>query len=391
MGFLNSLHLNLIGYGGAWNAARRIAESIELQGYGAKAINFLHSESQPSISTKAIFKADHELGKISSAHTSISMLRGYSSKQWLSKLEAENIKADIWNLHWMPGHIDSEIVEFFQDKIVIWTMHDMNPFTGACHYSGACRDYKESCNHCPQVPRILHPVVRGLQQNKINALRQIRNVTMISPSKWLFDAFKESSLGNDIDIRHIPNPVPQSKLSESRERSIPTVTILGRNYSDSKNSSLGAKAILRFKKEFPKSQFNLQVIGLPFPEIVDHQECLSIGSNQDETNHFLEQSDVFIYTSTLDNLPNFVLEAQSSGNVIIAFDRGGISECFNPKVSGLLVEESEVGISTALSLLLTDRRIMKKMKKEGRDFIAQNFSSQKIGNKYISLYKEKSF
>jgi hypothetical protein len=34
---------------------------------------------------------------------------------------------------------------------------------------------------------------------------------------------------------------------------------------------------------------------------------------------------------------------------------------------------------------------MKKMKKEGRDFIAQNFSSQKIGNKYISLYKEKSF
>jgi glycosyltransferase involved in cell wall biosynthesis len=388
MSLENSVHLNLLGYGGAWNATKRIAEAIELEGYGAKAINFVNPGSQVTTSTKVIFKFDLEIGKMSGAPTTISMLRGFSSKQWISQLDAENIKADIWNLHWLPGHIDVEFLEFFQYKNVVWTIHDMNPFTGVCHYSSSCREYQKKCSSCPQVVRILHPLVRGLLRNKIHAIRQFRNLKIVSPSKWLFNAFKESSLGKEIEIRHIPNPVPQINLAESGVRGIPTVTILGSNYSESKNSRLGARAIQRFTEEFPKFRFKLQVIGLPFPEISHRQECLPIGSSELDTYHFLEQSDIFIYTSILDNLPSLVLEAQSTGNVIIAFDKGGISECFIPKVSGLLVQESEAEILSALSFLLTDISVMNEMSRQGIEFVKRNFSSQIVANKYISLYKE---
>jgi glycosyltransferase involved in cell wall biosynthesis len=390
MSFNDSIHLNLIGYGGAWNAAKRITEAIEIQGHGAKAICLLNPNNRPFTSTKAIFKVDYELGRLSGAPTSISVMRGYSSKHWVSKLESEKIQANVWNLHWMPGHIDSAFLDFFRNKNVIWTMHDMNPFTGACHYSGSCREYKERCNRCPQVPSMLHPIVRGLLKNKIHSIRQFRNLTIVSPSKWLFDTFNESSLGQDIDIRHIPNPVFQSKSTETEENSIPTITILGRNYSESKNSLMGARAILKLKEIFPESRFNLQVVGLPFPEIPGNQDCLAIGSSQEQTMHFLEQSDVFIYTSTLDNLPNFVLEAQSAGNAIVAFDKGGISECFIPKVSGVLVEEKEVAIASALSRLLTDKVMRDEMGSQGRKFVKQTFSAQIVGNSYVSLYKEKS-
>jgi glycosyltransferase involved in cell wall biosynthesis len=264
----------------------------------------------------------------------------------------------------------------------------MNPFTGACHYSGTCKEYLKDCNHCPQVPRIFDPVVRGLLQNKISSIRKIDNLTFVSPSEWLYNAFKESSVGKDIDIRHIPNPVPQFDLTGGVKRIIPTVTILGSNYSDSKNSLIGARAIRKFEEDFPSYRFNLQVIGLPFAEILKYQECLPIGSSENETNQFLEQSDIFIYTSILDNLPSFVLEAQAAGNVIIAFDKGGISECFIPGVTGLLVEEDYVGISTALAKVLANKEMREEMATKGREYVGQKFSLHKVGNSYISLYKE---
>ena len=388
MVFNKSLHLNLIGYGGAWNAAKRIAESINLEGYQAEAINFVGPGISHSKSSRAFFKIDYEIGKLSKTGTSISIARGHTSRQWLSKLKAENIEADVWNLHWMPGHIDSEFLDFFRNKSVVWTLHDMNPFTGACHYSGTCKEYLKDCDNCPQVPRLLHPVVRRLLQNKIVSIRQIENLTIVSPSKWLYKAFKESSLGEDIDIRHIPNPVPSMMLNDGGKRSIPTVTILGSNYSNSKNSLIGARAICKFVEDFPSYRFNLQVIGLPFADILKDQKCLPIGSSENETNHFLEQSDVFIYTSILDNLPSFVLEAQAAGNVVIAFNKGGISDCLIPDISGFLVEENEVGISRALAKVLANQGIMEKMATKGREYIGENFSPHKIGSSYISLYKE---
>ena len=388
MGFNKSLHLNLIGYGGAWNAAKRIAESINLEGHPAEAISFISPGSQQLKSSRAFFKIDHELGKLSRTPTSISITRGYASKVWLSELEAKNIEADIWNLHWMPGHIDSAFLDFFRSKKVVWTLHDMNPFTGACHYSGICKEYLKDCNHCPQVPRLLDPVVRRLLQNKIDSIHKLDNLTIVSPSEWLYNAFKESPVGKDIDIRHIPNPVPQFNITGGAKRTIPTVTILGSNYSDSKNSLIGAKAIRKFMEDFPRYRFNLQVVGVPFADILKDQKCLPIGSSENETIQFLEHSDIFIYTSNLDNLPSFVLEAQAAGNVVLAFDKGGIRECFIPGITGLLVEENEVGISTALAKVLADKSIMENMAVKGRDYIGQKFSPHKAGSSYIALYKE---
>jgi hypothetical protein len=44
---------------------------------------------------------------------------------------------DILNLHWMAGFIDYR--EFFGslpgDLSLVWTLHDMNPFTGGCHFT----------------------------------------------------------------------------------------------------------------------------------------------------------------------------------------------------------------------------------------------------------------
>ena len=58
---------------------------------------------------------------------------------------------DILQLHWVSTFVDYR--EFFsrisRKLPIVWTLHDMNPFTGGCHYSG---------DRCGKFPRKLRRV-----------------------------------------------------------------------------------------------------------------------------------------------------------------------------------------------------------------------------------------
>lgn len=61
-------------------------------------------------------------------------------------------QADIIHLHWInQGMLSLKNIEkiLASGKPVVWTMHDMWPCTGICHYSGGCTHYEEECHHCP--------------------------------------------------------------------------------------------------------------------------------------------------------------------------------------------------------------------------------------------------
>jgi hypothetical protein len=45
-------------------------------------------------------------------------------------------EADIINLHWVANFIDFQSFFRYNDKPIVWTLHDANPFTGGCHYFG---------------------------------------------------------------------------------------------------------------------------------------------------------------------------------------------------------------------------------------------------------------
>ena len=34
---------------------------------------------------------------------------------------------------------------------VVLTLHDVNHFTGGCHYAGSCRKFSMKCGACPQL------------------------------------------------------------------------------------------------------------------------------------------------------------------------------------------------------------------------------------------------
>jgi len=59
--------------------------------------------------------------------------------------------ADIINLHWINGgFINLRSISKVR-KPIIWTMRDMWPMTGGCHYSLDCRNYEKGCGYCEQL------------------------------------------------------------------------------------------------------------------------------------------------------------------------------------------------------------------------------------------------
>ena len=63
-------------------------------------------------------------------------------------------QADVIHLHWInQGMLSLKNIEkiLASGKPVVWTMHDMWPCTGICHYSIGCTNYEQECHNCPYI------------------------------------------------------------------------------------------------------------------------------------------------------------------------------------------------------------------------------------------------
>ena len=59
--------------------------------------------------------------------------------------------ADIVHLHWVNSGFVSMKYLTSLGKPIVWTLRDMWPITGGCHYSLNCERYKNQCGKCPQL------------------------------------------------------------------------------------------------------------------------------------------------------------------------------------------------------------------------------------------------
>jgi len=62
------------------------------------------------------------------------------------------VNPDVVHLFWVSGgFFRIETLKKF-NRPIVWTLHDMWPFTGGCHYDDGCGKFQQSCGNCP----ILH-------------------------------------------------------------------------------------------------------------------------------------------------------------------------------------------------------------------------------------------
>jgi len=116
---------------------------------------------------------------------------------------------DVINLHWIARFVDYGcfFTQVSQSIPIVWTLHDMNPFTGGCHHTAGCEGYLDGCGNCPQLGsstrndashRIWHRKRKSFDKLGTEQLQ------VVAPSQWLADKAAHSTLLGRFSVTRIP-------------------------------------------------------------------------------------------------------------------------------------------------------------------------------------------
>lgn len=265
-------------------------------------------------------------------------------------------EADIVNLHWVAGLLNCVNAPLaLKGKQVVWTMHDMNPVTGGCHYAGECTRYLESCGSCPMLgSQDDQDISRSIWQFKQYAYGKL-DLHPVSPSRWLARVASQSSLFSPFNTRVIPNGFPSQVFAPYPRRDE-----VRRGYGvpdGAKVVLFGAESLLTERKGFIyllqalKGMATEGVVLAFFGKLPEEVRLaldlplINLGFVEDETTlaALYSMADLFVIPSIEDNLPNTVVESMLCGVPVLGFDIGGTPDMVEHKQTGYLVPARDVG------------------------------------------------
>ena len=319
-------------------------------------------------------------------------------------------EADLINLHWInAGFLSLKSIKKLNQlhKPIVWTLHDMWPFTGGCHYSGGCAKYKEKCGQCPMLNSSKdRDLTRRIWKRKKNYYNNL-NLTIVTCSNWLAQCAKDSSLFNDLRIEVIPNSVDINVFKPIKKEIARDILNLPQNKylilfgamsatSDKrKGFSYLNKALYKIKITYPelKDKIELIIFGASYSEDIDDLSLKThfLGRLNDEHSLALCYSgaDIFITPSLEDNLPNTIMESLSCGTPVVGFKTGGIPDMIKHKQNGYLAEYKSVDdLAQGICWMLEDKSRLMDLGKNARQKVLDNYTYDIVGNKYLKLYKE---
>lgn len=259
--------------------------------------------------------------------------------------------ADIINFHWVSDFLDYSSFFSKNTKPVVWTLHDMNPFSGGEHYEEKYLGIDE--NGFPK-KRVLTQKEREVSKNvkilKMKALHKVHNLTLVSPSQWLGNLCKTSDVFKDFPVKCISNSLNTDiyKLrgkNEAREfLNIPLDKKVILFVAESLTNHRKGFAFLKQSVEYiDNSDVVISVVGKNQAKL-NFENIIELGMIKDEVKMSMAYAaaDVFVIPSLMDNLPNTVVESLCCGTPVIGFPIGGMPDMIANGENGLLTSEISV-------------------------------------------------
>ncbi len=101
---------------------------------------------------------------------------------------------------------------------------------------------------------------------------------------------------------------------------------------------------------------------------------------------YIRRSTLFVLPSLWEGQPKALLEAMACGVPVAGGDSPGIRELVTHGETGYLCETSASGIRDAITSLLADESLRKRLGANGREFVVQNFSLERVVDMELGLY-----
>ena len=307
--------------------------------------------------------------------------------------------ADLVHLHWANGMVSTRALRQVK-KPVIWTLRDMWPFTGGCHYSMDCEQFMQGCGKCPQLGSSrVGDLSRFIVRHKRASLP--KDIRIVGISRWLsecasrsevFRQCRVSTISNNVDTR-LFSPLPKDQARHS----------LGLD-EDKKIVLIGAQDVTSFYKGFDlfldslkslrKESVHVVVFGRSSDSDLDSLgvQSTSLGylSDTDALRVAYSAADVFVAPSRMDAFGKTLVEAMLCGTPVIAFNATGPKDIVEHRVTGYLAEPfSPPDLAQGIQWVLDQPlEAYAKMCRAAHDRAQQRFDSRVIAQQYMDLYRE---
>ena len=319
-----------------------------------------------------------------------------------TKLDSSIDTSDILHLHWTPGQVTMERVGELLDegKSIVWTLHDMWPFTAVCHYSGDCYGYQSGCNTCPAVKPVFQNLATKTFQVKQEVFRSPRrNLVFVAPSEWMKSKAQASSLLANQRIEVIPNPVEAVEtkgfVSASEFKSQLGITensflilFSSANLGDKrKNLSEVIEALANLNRLKPALNLVLLLVGggtLPEPKDLPIKQLGFLRG--DALKSAIANADVSVNFSKEENLSMAGIEALAVGTPLVVLNSGGNAELVIDGESGYLVQDA-TEFQTRIEELAGNRSLVTQMGQAAKEDFSSRFEATVVASRYLDLYK----
>ena len=316
-------------------------------------------------------------------------------------------EADVIHLHWINHGMLSlaDIRRIVQSgKPVVWTMHDLWPATGICHYARQCAAFKSTCHNCRLLPTRLHNDLSNRIWRKKKAIYQHSGIYFVACSRWLELQAKQSALLAGQRVTNIPNPIdtrifaPADKRDARLRIGLPTdrrvILFVAQRVDDERK---GVKYFIEAVKQLAAARPSfasdtcIAIIGrnsdIIAQQIGPMAHALDFVADEHAMATVYNAADAFVLPSLEDNLPNTIMEAMACGVPCVGFRVGGIPEMIDHRVNGYVAAFKSVDdLATGLAWVLYEAPA--DMGTNARHKVTTRYSQQSVAARYYEIYNE---
>ena len=317
-------------------------------------------------------------------------------------------QADVIHLHWINQGMLSlkdirRIIE--SGKPIVWTMHDMWPFTGICHYAGDCDKYTSHCENCPVLYKGSKKDLSYHTFQKKKKMLEGSHIHFVSCSQWLGNMAKRSKLIGNHSITSIPNAIntnlfkPRDKQAARHKLGLPTdkqLLLFGSMKTTDKRKGIdylvnACEILSKTHPDFCK-QLGVVILGkesdlyeslFPFPIY-----SMNYVNSEKELADIYNAVDLYVTPSLQDNLPNTIMEAMACGIPCVGFNVGGIPEMIDHLHNGYVADyKSAEDFANGIHWALSEGEY-KSLSEEAHRKVITSYSESTIAKRYIEVYNK---
>ncbi|HEX6958881.1 MAG TPA: glycosyltransferase family 4 protein [Ferrovibrio sp.] len=319
------------------------------------------------------------------------------------KATVDRLRPDIVHFHWAGrGAVPIRTIARLQDYPLVWTLRDMWPLTGGCHYAGECSRYTSGCGSCPQLGSRSDFDISRWQWRRKHRYWRDAAITFVPLSNWMAACARQSPLTFKNEITVIPNGVNVDRfkpLDQAMARAVwglpmdRKVVLFGALHGV-KDPRKGFGYLAKALRLLMAQGWEDRLIAVAFGgEGGDDQLGFPIryvGRLHDDVSIALLYAcaDVMVVPSIYENAAKTALEAMSCGTPVAAFANTGQVDIVDHKINGYLAENlSADDLARGIAWCLEHGGPGSALSQQAREKVLRHFDISKIARQHVALYE----